>query len=47
MDITLFIDDIVVLDLTDYFTVHLQTILLYYLMYHNISHPALIHAASG
>ncbi len=49
MDISIYIDDYVVLDSTDFLNTHadLQTLLLYYLMYHNISLPALIHAASG
>ncbi|PBK81195.1 hypothetical protein ARMGADRAFT_1039484 [Armillaria gallica] len=49
MDISIYIDDVVILDSTDLLNTHsdLQTLLLYYLMYHNISLPALIHAASG
>ncbi len=49
MDISIYIDDVVVLDSTDFLNMHLdlQTLLLYYLMYHNISLPVLIHAAPG
>ncbi len=49
MDISIYIDDVVVLDSTDFWNTHsdLQILLLYYLMYHNISLPALVHAAPG
>ncbi|KAK0432873.1 hypothetical protein EV421DRAFT_1847089 [Armillaria borealis] len=44
-----YIDDVVVLDYMDCLHTNsdLQTLLLYYLMYHSFSHPALIHAAQG
>ncbi len=44
-----YVDDVLVLDYTDYFYTDsdLQTLVVSYLLYHNFSHPALIHAASG
>ncbi len=43
-----YVDDVLILDYTDYFYTDsdLQTLVVYYLLYHNFSHPALIHAAS-
>ena len=57
MDIITYMDDFLFFYDSDYYTrffvsdyfynMDLKSLILYYFMYHNVSHPAITHASSG